>query len=212
MLNENRKQSYMEYPSIEDHISVFQYQGAKEFANGWFWPEEGEWYKKMCQKIQNGKIIEIGSWEGLSLSYIKSTIQTNNNKIWSVEINCNKRLAENTEKWGIELICKSSVDASLTFPNGFFDLIYIDASHQYEDVKADILAWMPKLRIGGIIAGHDYDHFWPGVAKAVNELIPSRSLEGRNWSFIKLNSIGSDGPRRSVPLDVMAKDDPFPLF
>ena len=173
----------MKYPSIKDHIPRFQYEGAKEFANGWFSPEEGEWYKEICQKINNGKIIEIGSWEGLSLSYIKDTIKTNNNKIWSVEINCNERLVENTKNWEVNLICKSSLAASLTFPNYFFDFIYIDASHKYEDIKNDILVWMPKLKVGGLIAGHDYN--WLGVAKAVNELLPARNLEGRNWSFIK---------------------------
>lgn len=51
-----------------------------------------------------------------------------------------------------------------------FDMIFLDAMHTYEDVKADIERWWPKLRPRGIFAFHDYghDHF-PGVKQAVDE-------------------------------------------
>lgn len=61
----------------------------------------------------------------------------------------------------------TSVGAAAVFPNKFFDFIYIDAAHDYDNVKADIQAWMPKLKDRGIIAGHDIDHH--GVRKAVQE-------------------------------------------
>lgn len=48
-----------------------------------------------------------------------------------------------------------------------FDLVYIDASHEYEDVAADIGAWLPLVRPGGVLFGDDAD--WPGVARAVEE-------------------------------------------
>ncbi len=49
------------------------------------------------------------------------------------------------------------------------DIIFIDADHTYESVKADIAAWMPHLRPGGTLCGHDYDPIWPGVVQAVDE-------------------------------------------
>ncbi len=67
--------------------------------------------------------------------------------------------------------------AAATFPREHFDFVYIDADHSYEAVKADIEAWWPKVRMGGVLAGHDYTkphqvnqaHF--GVIQAVDEFI-----------------------------------------
>lgn len=52
---------------------------------------------------------------------------------------------------------------------GDVDLIFIDALHDYEHVKQDIALWWPKVRVGGILAGHDFNHKWPGVERAVAE-------------------------------------------
>lgn len=51
------------------------------------------------------------------------------------------------------------------------DVVFIDADHGYEAVKADILAWLPHVRPGGVICGHDLGVF-PGVDRAVAELVP----------------------------------------
>ena len=49
------------------------------------------------------------------------------------------------------------------------DFVYIDADHSYEGVWGDICTWFPKVRAGGVIAGHDYDHSsFPGVKRAVD--------------------------------------------
>ena len=66
---------------------------------------------------------------------------------------------------------KSSVEASKDFEDGSLDLVYIDAAHDYDSVKQDILTWLPKIKKGGFIAGHDY-RYDPniGVYEAVNDI------------------------------------------
>ena len=66
--------------------------------------------------------------------------------------------------------------------NSSLDLVFIDADHSYSAVKQDILAYMPKLKEHGILSGHDIDY--PGVNKAVTELIPSFDV-GPNNVWIK---------------------------
>lgn len=90
-------------------------------------------------------------------------------------------------------IKKHSYEAKDDWPDGFFDLIYIDASHLYEDVKMDLEDWLPKLKSDGlftdsIIAGHDYVNLNGfGVIQAVNEFC----LE-HNFEMIMLNTNGGD--------------------
>ena len=51
-----------------------------------------------------------------------------------------------------------------------FDVIFIDADHSYEAVKADIAAWWPHLRHDGVMIGHDFHvHGYDGLVKAVEE-------------------------------------------
>ena len=56
------------------------------------------------------------------------------------------------------------------------DFIYIDAEHTYEACKADIAAWWPLIRPGGILSGHDYGGYL-GVTQAVNEFAAAHRLE-----------------------------------
>ena len=63
-----------------------------------------------------------------------------------------------------------SVDAIDKVLDDYIDLVYIDADHGYDSVLADIKAWLPKVKKGKIICGHDYSKtIHPGVVKAVDE-------------------------------------------
>jgi SAM-dependent methyltransferase len=54
-------------------------------------------------------------------------------------------------------------------PKDGADIIFIDALHDYESVKQDIALWWPKVRVGGMLALHDFNHQWPGVERAIAE-------------------------------------------
>jgi predicted O-methyltransferase YrrM len=65
------------------------------------------------------------------------------------------------------------------------DVIYIDGSHEYDDVKADIAAYMPLLRTGGTMFGDDFSAF-EGVARAVEETFGRTfALEDKNFWIIE---------------------------
>lgn len=66
------------------------------------------------------------------------------------------------------------------------DMLYVDADHDYAPTKANIEAWLPHVREGGIVAGHDYDEQFPGTVKAVNEMFPEGvNVEGQVWWTVK---------------------------
>ena len=78
------------------------------------------------------------------------------------------------EKEAVQIIQGKTTTEYLKFEDHKFDFIYIDADHRYEPVKQDLTNWFPKLRIGGIIAGHDYNkqiNNQYGVKQAVTEFI-----------------------------------------
>lgn len=66
------------------------------------------------------------------------------------------------------LRCRST-QAARMFDDGSVCFVFVDGSHHYEDVAADLAAWEPKLRPGGIFAGHDHTESFPGVLRAVRE-------------------------------------------
>ena len=55
-------------------------------------------------------------------------------------------------------------------------LIYIDASHEEQDVKFDLWAWKDMLDEGGIMFGDDYCDYWPGVKSAVNAFAERKAM------------------------------------
>lgn len=73
---------------------------------------------------------------------------------------------------GMYIVRDYSVHAAERFVDGSLDLVYIDANHSLPCVIEDLRAWVPKVRSGGIIAGHDYrkpkNNIGHHVVEAVN--------------------------------------------
>lgn len=73
------------------------------------------------------------------------------------------------QKYNVEIIRCTSMDAVLGIDDGFLDFVFIDGNHRFDFVMEDIIGWARKVRSGGIVAGHDYYHFHnSGVIEAVN--------------------------------------------
>jgi len=79
----------------------------------------------------------------------------------------------------ITLIISDSVSAARLFSDASLDWVHLDARHDYASVKADIEAWLPKVKPGGWLSGDDYDaQKWPEVVKAVDDVLPG----AQRWS------------------------------
>lgn len=82
----------------------------------------------------------------------------------------------------ISLIITDSISASRLFPDASLDWVHLDARHDYDGLKADIEAWLPKVKPGGWLSGDDYDHVkWPDVVQVVGNMLP----QATPWSTLQ---------------------------
>lgn len=73
------------------------------------------------------------------------------------EYDINLKIAkERTAFFDCTLIKKWSMDAVKDFADESLDFVYLDANHDFPHVTEDINAWEKKIKIGGIISGHDF--------------------------------------------------------
>ena len=150
-------------------------------------------------KVYKGKILAIDSFdEHEGLSYDKPFILTPS-YMKEVEIKCRARL----KGTNCEIRKGYSTEVAKTIPDEGLDWVFIDADHRYESTKADLEAWFPKVRKGGVMSGHDYKHYTVptpsgdyvfGVIEAVDEFCAKHGykLEGlldpkrfASWYFTK---------------------------
>ncbi len=161
------------------------------------------------------KGVEIGTFEGENAESILETLNIKklflidsyekgnekdsiHNKLKTTESKAMKKLKEFSHK--IVWIKKLSSDAVNDVPDNL-DFVYIDGDHRYKTVKKDLELYYPKLRIGGVLAGHDIDlggHLmvnkpgWKnteGVAEAVIEFATKKNLKlymkDNDWWCVK---------------------------
>ena len=155
-------------------------------------------YTEMVNKFTNGAhFVEIGSWMGKSSIYMGIEIINSKKNIkfdcidnWKygngdiIYIKFLKNIKTISNR--INHYRLDSVKASTLYQDSSLDFIYIDASHEYNDVKDDLYHWYPKLKKGGIIAGHDYHNRFSGLKKAVNEFFSDKEFEidYRSYSWV----------------------------
>jgi len=172
------------------------------------WANCTGYYHKMARELPDYcKVVEVGVWKGQSLFYLAVELhnQGKHCELYAVDTwEGSKEHAERIKKEGspedvfdfflnkwesefvkIIKVKKTSLQAAEDFKNAgmTFHQVFIDANHTYEAVKQDIMVWVLCLNSTGIMAGDDYHSSWPGVMKAVQEVIPADRLkvEGVIW-------------------------------
>jgi predicted O-methyltransferase YrrM len=175
---------------------------------GWFNMEQ-QYLELLDATPEGGTFVELGCYKGKSTSFIGVEIhkrkrdinffavdsfQGATNSTDANEIKAYEGISEIEESYTynvslignkIKTIVSLTDEAAQYFEDGSVDVIFVDGGHSYEVVKADILAWLPKMKKGGIMAGHDYNA-WQGVNKAVTEIFGTpHKVENDCW-FIYL--------------------------
>jgi len=138
-------------------------------------------------------VVEIGSWKGRStkvlLESCKGTVyavdhwngtETDNSNLAAFGLNVYEEFIKNVGHYSnLKVLRGDSIKMANQFNGQKADMIFIDAGHTYEEIKADIEAWLPKC--SKIICGHDYTDGYPGVIKAVNEKFGKPNLIDSLW-------------------------------
>lgn len=148
-----------------------------------------DFYSKIAESLPyECRVAEIGVADGKSLLCLAAKLEHYKKYALVIGIdNCayghdsqrNEILKHiNKSKLDVDFLQMSSLDASCKFNDGYFDFVFLDSSHTYEQTKAEIRLWIHKIKDGGILAGHDYDLVnSEGVVYAVNELIREEDLQ-----------------------------------
>lgn len=86
-----------------------------------------------------------------------------------------------------ELIKGYSTDQNILnkFINNSLDFVYIDARHDYNGVMEDIVNWYPKVKVGGLVCGHDYgmDGIWEGQGGIWGDFGVTRAIQEWNKQY-----------------------------
>ena len=158
---------------------------------GWFAFEQ--LYREVVASApQKALFVEVGSWHGRSAAYMAVEIANSGKDIefccidpWldggpdlvgtefeSKEENALwKSFLANTRPVAgiIKPMRMTSLQAADLFADESIDFLMLDGDHNYPMVKDEIIAYLPKMKPGGIISGDDF--MWPGVGQSVNETI-----------------------------------------
>ena len=132
--------------------------------------ERWEILTELINKYNCKRYCEVGCRNGIIL-YNFNRIGTSDKleKIVLVDID-DSAIDKSLLGGKVTFVHDNSKNASECFENESFDIIFIDADHNYNSVLEDINHWLPKIKKGGIICGHDFRYTNPGVEQAVREV------------------------------------------
>ena len=139
----------------------------------------GHYSRQLCKSVPGLKLKCIDPW----MAYNRVT-QEQQDERYAMAV-------ENLSPYNVEIIRKTSIDAVNDVADSSLDFVYIDGLHTFDSVMLDIIFWARKVRVGGIVSGHDYTtgykmgivHSVLGYASAHNIANVYLTLEQRNPSF-----------------------------
>lgn len=188
---------------------------------GWF--DFSETYDSIIISQPGGLLVEVGTYLGRSLCYLGQKVKESGKSFNVVGVDhcrgsgvengrdnhCEAvqesggysfagQLVQNILECGLQgtvslLIADSSTAANM-FADNSLAMLFLDASHDYSSLKKDILDWLPKVKIGGVIGGDDVGvpgeivRVWPDVKVVLDELLPGWVYSPHDaWIYTKRN-------------------------
>lgn len=114
---------------------------------------KGEFAELLCQGIPGLHLYCVDRWAPYRVENADGSTQTIFKRSEDAYAEAKQRLAP----YDCEFLRMSSVEGAAAIQDGSLDFIFVDADHRWQAVLADLAAWIPKVKPGGIIAGHDYE-------------------------------------------------------
>lgn len=167
------------------------------FVENWFTDESCATLSELVRKVEGvaGRIVELGSWEGRSTLAIAGATDRPVDAVdtWRGARSDDYQLKQVKTRdvfaqWTANLADHPHVTPYrmdwrryMTAREGNVALVFIDADHTYDDVSAQIEAFLPLMSRGGIICGDDYPMV--EVWTAVRDHLGTVSVEGPVWSW-----------------------------
>ncbi len=132
-------------------------------------------YLNTNHNTSNIRIAEIGCWTGTSSLILALVAEKFNGKVFSIDwfkgspdtnldfagtyFDIRKIFDDNIKAFNyssrIEVIESTSIEASKKCEDESLDVVFLDGDHKYRHIKRDIDTWLPKLKKGGLLCGHD---------------------------------------------------------
>lgn len=109
----------------------------------------GSYSKTLCESIPGLRLTCVDPWAEYEHYHEAKNNQARLDDAY-------RQAVETLTPFGCEIVRQTSIEAAADVPDGSLDFVYVDANHGESFVAADLRAWAPKVRAGGIVAGHDY--------------------------------------------------------
>lgn len=154
-------------------------------------PQQERWFFKAAKAAApDAVIVEIGSFKGRSTVSFGFGCLGASKHIYAIDLfegdnniygtgDFLKIFNQNINSCGLSdyvtPIKKHSLEVAKEW-NRPIDILFIDGSHEYEDVKADFFAFYPFVKPGGIVAFHDIKGMWTGVIQFWSEVLQQKLL------------------------------------
>jgi len=164
--------------------------------------EQGLYSEALCKYNPGVKLFSVDPWK----AYRGYRDHVNQQKIDGFYESAKQRLAP----YDCTLVKKFSLDAVKDFKDGSLDFVYIDGNHNFYNATADIWFWTPKVRMGGIISGHDFVVHRRPTGMHVVEVVYgyTSAYEIRPW-FVLGSKAMEDGIIRDEARSFMWVNAPF---